>query len=89
MEVFQELRKTSARLECDHCNFREKHSQARAEAFPLALGLLLTSVSPGSYLTPRNLLYLFFFLTLVCVPTEVSVCPVSVTVGDIRGKLLK
>ena len=25
----------------------------------------------------------------VCVPTEVSICPISVTVGDLRGKLLK
>ena len=38
---------------------------------------------------PRSLLYLifFFFFGHVCVPTEVSICPISVTVGDIRGKL--
>ena len=74
----------------------KKPSQARAVAFPLALGLLLNSVSSGSYLTPRSLLYLFFLTRgcvcvcgCVCVPTEVSICPISVTVGDLRGKLLK
>ena len=53
-----------------------KCSQASALAFPSAFGLLLISVSSGSHLPRKSLLYLFFLDTCVCV----CVCVVCVCV---------